>query len=403
MFSTSLYTRVLAAFSELCRFGACLFLIITIPLSAGLLAEDQQPNDCDVTVYSDGKRRDLPGGSDCRQKAAEHGAFVGAPIPISSPAIGSGIALIGGYIRRLRARDTTSPPSVIGGGALFTDNGSRGAVAASELYFAENRYHVLAGYAWFDLNYHFYGTGNAAGNAGRQFALNQTANGVFAQATRRLFWNVFVGPRLLFGTSKLAAQHLGEQHPELPPLGVGFNLRSIGVKVERETAENRFYPANGTSTQFSADFFSGGLGSTFTYQTYNLTFNAYQNLSKNQVLGYNTYVCATGGRAPFFGECIFGTKNELRGYPAGRYIDRDMIAAQIEYRLSLPKRFGFVAFAGVGEVGPSFGEFNRRDLLPSFGFGPRFQVSKQYHVNLRVDFAQGKNDRTFSMGLGESF
>jgi hypothetical protein len=130
-------------------------------------------------------------------------------------------------------------------------------VAASELYFAENLYHLLGGYAWFwfDLNYNFYGTGNAAGNAGRKFGLNRTVDGFFVQGTRRFFWRTFIGPRLLFGISTLAPQHFGEQHPELPPFNVGFNMRALGFKVERDTAENRFYPVNGSSTQFSADFF----------------------------------------------------------------------------------------------------------------------------------------------------
>jgi hypothetical protein len=404
MFGISTHARIRHSSSTSFYFVVCLVLIIKISLSASLLAEDQEPsNDNEVTAQSDGEQQNESKPKKDKKKQNQRGVFIGAPIPLSSPAIGSGATLIGGYIFPLGKNDKTSPPSVIGGGALFTNNGSRGFAVGSELYFAENRYHVLAGYASLDLNYNFYGTGSAAGNAGRKFGLNQTMNGVFAQGTRRLFGQFFIGPRLLWGTSKLAAQHFGEQHPELPPLGVGFNLRALGIKIERDTAANRFYPVDGTSTQFSADFFSGDLGSTFTYQTYNLTFNAYQSLTKNQVLGYNTYICATGGQVPFFGECIFGIKNELRGYPAGRYIDRDLIAMQVEYRLSLPKRFGVVAFAGVGEVGPRFGEFNRHDLLPSVGFGPRFQLSKKYHVNLRVDFAQGKNDRTFSMGLGESF
>ena len=403
MLGISIHALIRPFLHILCRFIFCLILSIKLSLSSNLFALDLQPSNDNESRQSDAEQQNDP-KSQKDKKKQNRGAFVGAPIPISSPAIGSGLALIGGYIFPLGKNDKTSPPSVIGGGAVFTDNGTRGFAAGSELYFAENRYHVLAGYASFDLNYNFYGTGNASGNAGEKFGLNQTADGVFAQGTRRLLWQIFVGPRLLFATSTLAAQNRDEQQPpELPPLGMGLNLRAVGLKIERDTVANRFYPVNGTSTQFSADFFSGGLGSTFTYQTYNLTFNAYQSLTKNQVLGYNTYICATGGRAPFFGECIFGIRNELRGYPAGRYIDRDLIAMQVEYRLSLPRRFGVVAFAGVGEVGPSFGKFNRHDLLPSFGFGPRFQLSTKYHVNLRIDFAQGKNDRTFSMGLGESF
>jgi len=391
-------------FFTIYRYAACLVLPALMWLSVNLSAQDHKPSDDgSVAAQCDGEQQNEPDPKKDKKPRTRRGSFVGVPIPLSSPALGSGVALVAGYIFPLVRSDKTSPPSVIGGGALFTNNGSRGFVAASELYFAENLYHLLGGYAWFDLNYNFYGTGNAAGNAGRKFGLNQTVDGFFVQGTRRFFWRTFIGPRLLFGTSTLAPQHFGEQHPELPPFNVGFEMRALGFKVERDTADNRFYPVNGSSTQFSADFFSGALGSTFTFQTYNLTFNAYHSLSENQVIAYNLYACATGGQAPFFGECIFGIKNELRGYPAGRYIDRALVATQVEYRLTLPLRLGLAAFGGVGEVGPNFGSFNRHDLLPSVGFGPRFILSKKYHVNLRIDLAQGKNDRTFSMGIGEAF
>jgi hypothetical protein len=68
------------------------------------------------------------------------GALVGAPIPVSSPAIGSGVALLLGYIFPLRKKDTISPPSVLGAGGLITNNGSHGFVVGAELYFKENRY-----------------------------------------------------------------------------------------------------------------------------------------------------------------------------------------------------------------------------------------------------------------------
>jgi hypothetical protein len=51
---------------------------------------------------------------------------------------------------------------------------------------------------------------------------------------------------------------------------------------------------------------------------------------------------------------------------AGQYIDRDMIATQLEYRLELPWRFGIVAFGGLGEVAPSVSKFRYQSLLPIF-------------------------------------
>jgi hypothetical protein len=42
-------------------------------------------------------------------------------------------------------------------------------------------------------------------------------------------------------------------------------------------------------------------------------------------------------------------------------------------------------------------------LLPAGGGGLRFQLSKAYRVNLRADFARGKDTWTWSMGVGEAF
>ncbi|HET6169713.1 MAG TPA: BamA/TamA family outer membrane protein [Terracidiphilus sp.] len=331
------------------------------------------------------------------------GSFVFAPIPTSSPAIGYGATIIGAYIFPLRKSDTVSPPSVVAGAWAGTDNGTRGWVAAGEFFFDQNRYHIVSGYAHGDVNYYYYGTGTAEGNAGHKFGLNQTGDVFIGEALRRTFWQIFIGPRVWFGASTLEPQHVGETPPELPPLGVDFKMRSVGFKVERDTRPNRFYPQEGSLFRLASDFFAKDLGSTFTFQRYRMTFNSYTSFGKKQVLAVNVFGCSTGGDAPFFGQCIFGTQDELRGYPAGRYIDRTMFATQAEYRRVLPWRLGLAVFGGVGEVAPSWSSYDAENLLPSVGVGPRFVLSRKYHVNLRGDFAWGKNGNTFSMGMGESF
>lgn len=274
---------------------------------------------------------------------------------------------------------------------------------AAELYFGQDRYHVISGVAHGDLNYDFYGLGTANGDAGLKFALNQKGDIFFGEALRRTFWQVFIGPRMWFGTSRIEPRHFGEKHPDLPPLGVNLSMRSLGFKMERDTTLNRFYPDSGSLFTFSSDFFARDLGGTFTFQRYRLIFNSYHRFGKKQVVAANLFGCATGGEAPFFGQCIFGMQDELRGYPAGRYIDMKMIASQAEYRLVVPWRLGLAAFGGLGEVASSWGDFTAENLLPSGGIGPRFMLSSKYHVNLRADFAWGKNGNSFSMGIGESF
>lgn len=159
-----------------------------------------------------------------------------------------------------------------------------------------------------------------------------------------------------------------------------------------------------TLLDFTSDFYSTAIGSKFSFQAYRFTFNKYGSLSKNQVLAYNLFVCGTGGAPPFYGNCIYGVNNELRGYTAGRYLDRYMFATQLEYRLTLPKRFGIVGFGGIGEVLQGGSQiFKSNNFLPAGGGGLRFQVSKQYRVNLRADIARGKDSWTWGMGVGEAF
>jgi hypothetical protein len=90
---------------------------------------------------------------------------------------------------------------------------------------------------------------------------------------------------------------------------------------------------------------------------------------------------------------------------AGKYFDRYMVTTQLEYRLSLPMRFGVAAFGGVGEAIPGGDQllFRNNSFLPAGGGGLRFLLSKEYHVNLRADIARGRDGHTFSMGIGEAF
>src|SRR3954453_13612538 len=50
---------------------------------------------------------------DAENEAGGRSTFVGAPIPTSSPATGSGVTLMGGSIFPLSKNDKVSPPSII--------------------------------------------------------------------------------------------------------------------------------------------------------------------------------------------------------------------------------------------------------------------------------------------------
>jgi hypothetical protein len=340
-----------------------------------------------------------------KKKLGGRGAFVVAPLPISSPAIGSGIVPVLGYIFPFSKNDKVSPPSTIGAAGLITDNGSRGFAIGGQLFLKQNTWEITSGYVHGNVDYNIYGTGIAAN---LKLPLQQTGQAFFGEVLRRVGWKIFVGPRFITGRSFVTiVPNSGSTVPIPPEVGLHSNLTAIGARVSRDTRPNHFYPLSGTFFTFTSDFFSQALDSKYSFQSYRSEFDKYWSLSEKQVLAYDAYFCGTGGAPPFYGNCIYGTSNELRGYTAGRYFTRFSLATQLEYRLVLPKRFGLVVFGGLGGVIPAGSQplqvLQSSRFLPAGGGGLRYELSKKYHVNLRADIAQGRDGHTFGLGVGEAF
>src|SRR5271170_3300331 len=344
-------------------------------------------------------------GKKKKKKLGLPGSIVAAPLPIVSPAIGSGIIPAVGYIFPFSKNDKISPPSTVGAAGLITNNGSSGFGLGAQLFMKEDKYEITSLYVHGNVNYNLYGVGTAAGDSGLKVPLDQAGQLYFGEVLRRIPWQFFIGPRFWTGSSVVTVRPSnGETAAPPADLGLHTTLRALGIHVLRDTRPNHFYPTTGMFTQLTSDFFAQALGSKYTFQSYKFTFNKYWTVGKDQVLAYNLFNCNTGGSPPFYANCLYGTNNELRGYEAGRYLDRYMIATQVEYRVSLPKKLGLAVFGGIGEVVPGGKEiFRINNFLPSIGGGPRFELSKKNHVNLRADFAKGKDSWTWSMGVGEAF
>jgi hypothetical protein len=330
-----------------------------------------------------------------KAKKEHRGAIIVAPLPIVSPAVGYGIIPVAGYIFPFSKNDKESPPSTVGAGGLITNNGSRAYFFGGDLYLKHDTYEVTAMFGDGNVNYDLYGSGAFEG---LKLPLIQTGHLFRGEVLRRLWWKVFVGPRFWSGKSSVTLAPNSDTN--LPPLPSGFALdstmRALGIRIIRDTRPNQFFPTAGEKLEFTGDFFMQSLGSKYSFQAYRLTFNQYHSLSKNQVLAYDMFACVTSGQPPFYGNCIYGTSNELRGYAAAKYIDRYMFTTQLEYRLTLPKGIGLAGFAGVGEVIPGSSQvlFKNNHFLPDVGAGPRYELSRKFHVNLRADFARGRDSWT---------
>lgn len=347
---------------------------------------------------------------DEKENAKEkRGAFVGVPIPISEPTVGSGLALVGGYLFHLNQRDEVSPQSMVGLGVAATDNGTVAAAVATRLYLKEYRWRITGGFAAAEVNYDFYGIGNEDGEAGKSLPLEQKGGGGLAEVLRRLRGDLLLGLRLKALDVTTSVRHedpAPDDGPpdDLPPAReLDLRIAGLGLSLLHDRRDDQFYPTKGSELTFRAEFFEDAWGSEIVYQAYLAEYNRYLRLSERQVLALRGSACFTDGDVPFFDLCLFGSMSDLRGYTVGRYRDRAKLAVQAEWRLKFHPRFGVTAFAGVGEVAPGFDELSSDNLLPAAGVGLRIQPTRRATAHIRLDWAVGQDEDAFYVALGEAF
>lgn len=332
--------------------------------------------------------------------------FIGAPIPFRNPSLGAGLGGVFGYVFRTDPSDTVTQPSFAGVGGFYSENESWAAGAAVKLYLDQDRYRALGAFAYGDVNYDFFGIGNNAGDMNRSVPINQVVSGVVGELLTRVAPHTYLGGRGLFGNTRVSLDAAGASGP----IGQGLSqqeldamLAALGARFQRDTRDEAFYPRQGTLLDFQGDVYDELWGSDFEYQTAAAAYNRYLTLSERQVLALRGYGRVTFGDVPFFGLSMLGVGSDGRGYTAGRYRDRMLLSAQAEYRLEVAGRFGAVAFGGLGEVAPELDEFDVEHILPSVGFGLRFRLSSEHHINFRLDFAYGEDSDAIYFGIGEAF
>lgn len=329
-------------------------------------------------------------------------SFVVAPIPISDPAIGNGLALAAMV---LYTPGGSERPWTTATGGLYTDTKSWAAFVGQKAYLADDRFRVTAGGGGGVFNVDFYGIGPGAGDRGRSIPIEQKAAGGLAEALIRVAPHVYAGLeyRLIDMRTTIKIDDLPFSDLDIPDIELRSKSSALGLAGEYDTRDSEYQPTRGlygTGMWLQADEAFGG---DFDYHRAEFALNGYRAMGDEATLAWRGSICSVGDNAPFYDLCNFGSQSDLRGYVNGQYRDHAMYAVQAEYRRHLFWRFGGAAFAGFGEVGPSFKKLDGDNLLPAAGLGLRFKASEEYGVNLRLDYARGKDSQAFYVSIGEAF
>jgi outer membrane protein assembly factor BamA len=183
----------------------------------------------------------------------------------------------------------------------------------------------------------------------------------------------------------------------------GGVVSSAGLSVNRDTRNNIFCPSSGGFYGFSVSLSGSAIGSDFDFTAYSLDLRKYFPLFSSHILALQGVMNILTGGPPFQALSELGGDSMMRGYYAGRYRDKNLLAGQVEYRIPVWWRFGLVGFAGYGDVAGKVSHFKRKDFKYSAGWGIRYLLIRDEKINLRFDFGYGKGSSEFYINISEAF
>ena len=187
------------------------------------------------------------------------------------------------------------------------------------------------------------------------------------------------------------------------PGNEGGAISGVGLTFVWDRRDNVFFPNSGGYTQVKAIFYTKDLGSDYTYSYLEVNARRYWAFSEDHVLAVQGYLETIGGQPPFYKYTALGGPNIMRGYFKGRYRDLNYFALQVEYRQYFWRRWGFVAFAGFGDVDSEITKFSLTNLKQTIGFGLRFLFNEEEKINLRMDIGFGRDTNGIYFGMEEAF
>jgi hypothetical protein len=300
--------------------------------------------------------------------------------PETSAAFGAGTQIF----FKPRYSKPSSKMSNIFGTVIYTLNKQIIVQGATKLFFSEDRF-ALDGKVKFQVfPTNFWGLGGFAPDSAIE-DFNQTETCISASLLKQLPQYVNFGFQFTFANYNVTEVDSGGiLDADTVNGSSGARLMGLGVVFNVDSRDNYFAPLEGGLYQFQTNFTSKVMGSTHSFNSFQIDLRKYITLPRKQVLALQVYTRLTFGDAPFQARSIYGGADLARGYFRGRYIDQHLYVLQAEYRLPVSKRWEVAAFILTGNVGNTIDGFNSSSKS-SFGFGPRYFISKNNRSALRLD------------------
>lgn len=325
------------------------------------------------------------------------------PGPFYNPEMGFGIgAAAVGLYKAPGAADTTQLSNLTLHG-FATTTGAFGIGADNTTFFRDDAWRFVFAGAVVNMPTQYWGVGYARGSDdNNREAYTKRSVFVHPKVLWRLVPNLYAGIGVDAHFDAAVNRDKGDASAFLYSPG-GPYVRSIGITTDLSWDTRDFLPNpyRGQALSLSAGVYRPAFGSSTSFESLEASWDHYTRLRERDVLAVDVYGKFSWGEVPWSMMPTFGDGKHMRGYFLGQYRDRNMLTAQVEYRLHLVGRHGVVAWLGAGVVAGKPGDLAGGHWLPNGGVGYRFEFKPR--VNVRFDVGFGRQTRGAYFQINEAF
>jgi len=333
--------------------------------------------------------------------------YVIAPLiaykPVTSWQFGVGVK----YLYRPKAYDTSDTrKSFVAAAVIYTLNNQLLFNPYFVHFFNHEKYMLDGYYGIKKFPQNYYGIGNTSDKINQEtVALNEIR--IEQLGFKKIKGNLFAGIGLrVIGATNVVQKANGLLLQEKPAGWDGYWSFGPSLNVRLDDRDNILNAYRGQYIDVRLEFMNQSQITNGAYTQ--LKFDARKYITpffnKKKVLaGQFLLQSGLNGDIPFSEMAFVGSETLMRGYYDKRYIDRHFIGGQVEYRHPLPYNFGFVTFAGLGDVSNNLNNLQLSNLKYSLGAGLRYKIIPKEDINIRLDFGIGKESNTFYLSIAEAF
>ncbi len=272
---------------------------------------------------------------------------------------------------------------------------------APDLYLDNGRYRLvprLFGSYW---KSSYYGIGNDLPDDPEDY--NSTNIG-FKLSLDRLFQGGFtLGPVINIRWNDIDPEPGGKMEADAP-YGLGRGLYSgAGIAAGYDSRDNTNAPHTGDLVRYEYVRYMMELGSDLDFNVHKFDLRHYFPTSERTTLAVAGQVRMSRGQVPFRLLSKPDGVRIMRGIESRRYIDRDLLALQSEFRFPIKNNFSGTVFAEVAQVASDISDIMIDRFKTSIGAGLRYSLNPAQRLNFRIDLAWVDDKVGFVANVREAF